>query len=118
MASPALEAAEFPARRAASRAAHPRPSGSGEKHARDESLPCGRCEACVWFGQGNHPDFRLIQPEALAESAEPDPGSRKREGESSSRQIRIEQIREVQEFLAIGTHRRGLRVVLVRPAEA
>src|SRR5215475_6414285 len=86
--------------------------------ARNESLPCGRCEACVWFGQGNHPDFRLLQPEALAESAEPDPASRKREGESSSRQIRIEQIREVQEFLAIGTHRRGLRVVLVRPAEA
>src|SRR5215813_215737 len=32
---------------------------------RDNPLPCGRCEACVWFGQGNHPDFRLIQPEAM-----------------------------------------------------
>ena len=85
---------------------------------RDNPLPCGRCEACVWFGQGNHPDFRLIQPEALAEPAEPELSSRKREGESSSRQIRIEQIREVQELLAIGTHRRGLRVVVIRPAEA
>jgi DNA polymerase-3 subunit delta' len=43
---------------------------------------------------------------------------RKREGETTSRQIRIDQVRELQEFLAIGTHRGGLRVIVVRPAEA
>src|SRR5476651_272828 len=32
----------------------------------DEGLACGTCPACVWFASGNHPDFRLIQPEALA----------------------------------------------------
>ncbi len=79
---------------------------------------CGRCAACLWFSQANHPDFRLIQPEALDESAPPEAESRRREGEAASRQIRIDQVRDLQPFLAIGTHRRGLRVVLIRPAEA
>jgi len=81
-------------------------------------LACGECQACVWFSQGNHPDFRLLQPEALAESPPADAESRRRDGETASRQIRIDQVREVQGLLAIGTHRRGLRVVLIRPAEA
>jgi DNA polymerase-3 subunit delta' len=79
---------------------------------------CGQCQACLWFGQGNHPDFRLIQPEALEESPPAEAESRRRDGETASRQIRIDQVREVQALLAIGTHRRGLRVVLIRPAEA
>ncbi len=81
-------------------------------------LACGQCQACVWFSQGNHPDFRLIQPEALEDSPAAEPESRRREGETASRQVRIDQVREVQALLAIGTHRRGLRVVLIRPAEA
>ncbi|MGH8683441.1 MAG: DNA polymerase III subunit delta' [Burkholderiales bacterium] len=81
-------------------------------------LACGQCQACIWFSQGNHPDFRLIQPEALEESPPADAESRRRDGETASRQIRIDQVREVQALLAIGTHRRGLRVVLLRPAEA
>src|SRR5260221_2221215 len=35
-----------------------------------------------------------------------------------SEQIRIEQVRELGDFLAVGTHRAGLRVILVYPAEA
>jgi DNA polymerase-3 subunit delta' len=80
-------------------------------------LGCGHCQACLWFVQGNHPDFRLIQPEALDEAAPAEAEPRRREGEAS-RQIRIDQVREVQALLAIGTHRRGLRVVVIRPAEA
>jgi DNA polymerase-3 subunit delta' len=83
-----------------------------------EAPPCGRCEACLWFRQGNHPDFRLLQPEALDESPPPEGDVRRRDGEAASRQIRIDQVRDLQAFLAIGTHRRGLRVVLIRPAEA
>jgi len=81
-------------------------------------LPCGACEACLWFSQGNHPDFRLIQPEALDERAADEASGSRRDGEAASRQIRVDQIREVQGFLAIGTHRRGLRIVLIRPGEA
>ena len=79
---------------------------------------CGQCQACLWFSQGNHPDFRLLQPEALAESPAAEGEARRRDGEAASRQIRIDQVREVQGLLEIGTHRRGLRVVLIRPAEA
>ena len=28
---------------------------------------CGRCSACGWFEQGNHPDFRLLAPAAADE---------------------------------------------------
>jgi DNA polymerase-3 subunit delta' len=77
--------------------------------------PCGACRACNWFSLGNHPDFRLIMPESMApesreEGTEP---ARKR-----SEQIRIEQVRELADFLAVGTHRGGLRVILLYPAEA
>src|SRR5512136_1630216 len=56
---------------------------------------CGACQACVWFALGNHPDFRLIVPESLApqseEGAEP--------GKKRSDQIRIDQVRELADFL-------------------
>jgi DNA polymerase-3 subunit delta' len=76
---------------------------------------CGACSACNWFSQGNHPDFRLLLPESLApesqaEGAEP--------GKKRSEQIRIEQVRELADFLAVGTHRGGVRVTLIYPAEA
>jgi DNA polymerase III subunit delta' len=81
-------------------------------------LPCGECAACRWLEQGNHPDFRVLEPEALSEARAGEGEPRKREGETASRQIRIDQVRELQDFLAVGTHRGGLRVVVVRPAEA
>src|SRR5258705_9872798 len=76
---------------------------------------CGSCRACSWFSQGNHPDFRLIVPESMApqsreEGAEP--------AKKKSEQIPIEQVRELPDFLAVGTHPGGLRVLLVFPAEA
>jgi DNA polymerase III subunit delta' len=83
-----------------------------EKPGRD-GRACGACPACGWFAQGNHPDFRLLVPESLApeeEGAEP--------GKKKSEQIRIEQVRELADFLAVGTHRAGLRVILIYPAEA
>jgi DNA polymerase III subunit delta' len=70
---------------------------------------CGRCDACNWFAQANHPDFRQVEPEILW--AEPP-------DDKPSKQIKIEQIRELQDLLAVGTHRGGRRVVLIRPAEA
>ncbi|WP_371325447.1 DNA polymerase III subunit delta' [Dechloromonas sp. ZY10] len=77
---------------------------------------CGQCLACNWFAQGNHPDFRLLQPEALAEEGEAD--DNKESKKKPSQQITIEQIRGLDEFLNVGTHRGGLRVVLVHPTEA
>ena len=81
---------------------------------RADRRACGVCQACSWFALGNHPDFRLIVPESLApeseEGAEP--------GKKRSDQVRIDQVRELADFLAVGTHRAGLRVILIYPAEA
>lgn len=74
---------------------------------------CGNCLACNWFAQGNHPDFRLLQPDALSEEAPAEEGKKK-----PSQQITIDQVRELDEFLGVGSHRGGLSIVLVNPAEA
>lgn len=84
---------------------------------------CGKCSSCLWLAAGNHPDFRLLAPDSEAREADgeaegpPDSplgGKPKR----ASHQILIDQVRELSEFMSIGTHRRGMRVVLVDPAEA
>ena len=74
---------------------------------------CGKCLACNWYAQGNHPDFRLLQPNALSDEVEAEDGKKK-----PSQQITIDQVRGLDEFLNIGTHRGGLRIVVVNPAEA
>ncbi len=79
---------------------------------------CGACSACNWLGQGNHPDFRLLQPGALAESEPGDEGEAKDAPKKASQQITIDQVRALDEFLHVGTHRHGLRIIIVRPAEA
>lgn len=78
---------------------------------------CGSCLACGWLAQGNHPDFRLVQPDALAEE-ESDGGSESSGKKKPSQQITIDQVRALDDFLHVGTHRHGVRVVLVHPAEA
>jgi DNA polymerase-3 subunit delta' len=69
--------------------------------------PCDACNACRWFLAGNHPDFRRIEPEALW--LEPP--------DKPSIVVKVEQVRELAEFLYIRSHRGRLRVALVHPAE-
>jgi DNA polymerase-3 subunit delta' len=71
------------------------------------------------MAQGNHPDFRQVQPEALAED-DGDGGDGRESGgkKKPSQQITIDQVRELEEFLGVGSHRGGLSIVLVNPAEA
>ncbi|MCM8594569.1 DNA polymerase III subunit delta' [Accumulibacter sp.] len=89
-----------------------RPAASGEA--------CGRCLACGWVADGHHPDLRLLQPEALAPATDAAPAGQ--DGETSrkkpSEQITIDQVRGLDDFLHVGTHRQGARVVLLHPAEA
>lgn len=78
---------------------------------------CGNCPSCNWFSAGNHPDFRLIEPggdEAEDIEVESEPATQKKKSE----QIRINQIRALDDFLGIGTHRQGSRVIVIQPAEA
>ncbi|WP_412480181.1 DNA polymerase III subunit delta' [Azonexus sp. IMCC34839] len=78
-----------------------------------DGLACGSCLACNWLSQGNHPDFRLLQPDALSEEEGGEEGKKK-----ASQQITIDQVRGLDDFLSVGTHRGGLRIVIVNPAEA
>jgi len=86
----------------------------------DEGLACGVCPACAWFASGNHPDFRLVQSEALAPAQEEaEAGENAEEGKKKpSKQIKIDQIRDLSDFLNVGSHRNGHRVVLICPAES
>ncbi len=86
------------------------PAPSGE--------PCGKCAACNWLAQGNHPDFRLLQPEAMAEQEGERSAGNETGQKKPSQQITIDQVRALDDFLHVGTHRHGVRAILINPAEA
>lgn len=88
---------------------------------------CGACDSCGWFGQYGHPDYRRVRPENLeeqeaGEAAElGEGGDGKKAGKASktpSKEIKIDQIRALADFMNISTHRQGLRIVTLYPAEA
>jgi DNA polymerase-3 subunit delta' len=74
---------------------------------------CGRCAGCGWFESGTHPDFRMIEPAALADIEQEEQGA----GKASTR-ILIEQIRALADFVNISSHRGGAKAVVIHPAEA
>lgn len=80
-----------------------------------DGMACRQCSSCHWFEQESHPDFRLIQPDALtaAEDGEEKPG-----GKKPSREISVEQIRNLSGFVNLSAHCGGYRVVIIYPAEA
>jgi DNA polymerase III subunit delta' len=92
------------------------------------SEPCGTCPACTWFLQGNHPDYRIVVPEALAaeaglaavadEKADKADGDEGKKTRAPSKEIKIEQVRGLLDFCGVGSHRGGMRVVVLAPAEA
>jgi len=88
-----------------------------------DGLACGQCPACQWVNAGNHPDLRLLRPEAvaLAEGEQPaqdeasDSAAAKR---APSKEIRIDQIRSLNGWFNTATHRGGWRVAVLYPAQA
>ncbi|WP_232298002.1 DNA polymerase III subunit delta' [Nitrosospira sp. NpAV] len=107
-----------------------------------EGYACENCRSCGWFEQGGHPDFRLIEPEALMAMAgssenssseggadagmgaemEPladfagEPGGSKSK-KKPSKQITVAQVRDIADFINISSHQNGYKVVLIHPAE-
>lgn len=90
-------------------------------------LACGTCAGCALVASDNHPDFRLVVPgidlptrddasDDGDDAVEPAPSPTKRG--KPSREIKIDQIRELADFLTTTTHRGGHRVVVLVPAEA
>jgi DNA polymerase-3 subunit delta' len=89
----------------------------------DGGHACGTCDSCGWFAQYGHPDYRRVRPEALDtddadDGAEGEEGGGKKSSKTPSKDIRIEQVRALSTFMNVSTHRSGLRVVLLYPAEA
>lgn len=88
--------------------------------------PCGSCASCGWVEQYSHPDYRRVRPEVLdddegsagdGEEAD-EPKKIAKSAKAPSKDIRIEQVRALSDFMNISTHRQGLRVIVLYPAEA
>jgi DNA polymerase-3 subunit delta' len=84
---------------------------------------CGECAGCQLLAADNHPDLRRLVPEAdlpEREDAEAEEVAPARESRvrKPSREILIDQVREIRDFLAVSSHRGGRRIVLLSPAEA
>jgi DNA polymerase III subunit delta' len=86
----------------------------------EEGFACGHCHACGWFTEGNHPDYREVFPEALGddEADEDAPIETDAKEKKKSKEIKIDQVRAIAEFMTLSTHRDGYRVLLIHPAEA
>ncbi|MFZ6649686.1 DNA polymerase III subunit delta' [Undibacterium sp. TJN25] len=87
---------------------------------------CGSCLSCGWFSQYSHPDYRRVRPELLdeeesagveGEAAESDKKTAKA-SKAPSKEIVINQIRALTDFMNLSTHRSGRRLIVLYPAEA
>ena len=100
-----------------------------------DGTACQRCAGCALTAAGNHPDLRIVRPDALADpdlraaagSADdagdghpvaPAAESKSESKSRSSREIRIEQVRDLSEWVTLTTHRGGARVIVIEPAES
>jgi len=86
-----------------------------------DRVACGTCSSCIWLTSENHPDFRLVQPEDADDGA--DDGNDETPAASTGRKIgrgviRVDQIRALTDFVYVGSHRHGNRVVVISPAES
>lgn len=88
------------------------------QHPEASGFACRKCPSCHWFEQGSHPDYRLIQPQALSldgeEADDPKPVS----GKKPSKQVSVDQIRGLADFFGMSAHQGGRRVIVIHPAEA
>lgn len=80
--------------------------------------PCDQCDGCRWFLAGQHPDFRQVQPEVLAPVQEWDEDAKPSSKTAKpSHEIKVDQVRELADFLNIVSHRGKRRLVIFHPAE-
>jgi DNA polymerase III subunit delta' len=65
-----------------------------------EGLACGRCRGCELNKAGTHPDLSCLSPE------------------DGSRAIKVDQVREVTQFLSKTAQQGGYKLVIIDPAES
>ncbi|HEV8261705.1 MAG TPA: DNA polymerase III subunit delta' [Burkholderiales bacterium] len=80
---------------------------------------CGKCSSCHLYDAGNHPDLRTVevgQEDAQAtESSEEESATPTKK---PSRQISVDAIRALADFVAITAYRGRAKVIVIAPAEA
>ncbi|MGH8575657.1 MAG: DNA polymerase III subunit delta' [Gammaproteobacteria bacterium] len=65
-----------------------------------DGAPCGRCRSCALHDAGNHPELLVVAPEAVGKA------------------IKVDQIRELMDFVSLKPVFGAFKVALVDPAEA
>lgn len=61
---------------------------------------CGGCKSCLLNAAGNNPDLLVLEPE------------------EGSKQIKVEQVRDVRQFLEMRSHGNGRRIIILDTAES
>ncbi len=61
---------------------------------------CGRCQSCQLYSAGNHPDLSLIEPE------------------ETGKQLKIAQVRELIEYVALKSFSGKQKIAIIEPADA
>ena len=86
---------------------------------RDVLQACGTCASCRLYQAGNHPDLRILEvgqeEEAPASGAADDEAA---PSKKASRQISVEKVRTLMDFVTLTSHRGGAKVICIIPAEA
>lgn len=88
-----------------------------------QGLACGQCAACHWLAGNNHPDLRRIRPDAIAqdegvEAVAEEEAIASTAKKAPSKEIRVDQLRELSSWFNTATHRGGWRVAVLYPAQA
>lgn len=80
--------------------------------------PCGRCLACRLLASGNHPDYREVRPGVPEEGDEASEATETRPGKRpASRWIKVEQARELAEFVQLAPHFGRRKAVVIIEAD-
>lgn len=102
------------------------------EHSESGPVSCGSCPSCQMFVADTHPDLRTISPEnddddseasgndIAGKLAEPNavPVAKAKAKKKGNATIKIAAIRAVEDFVFVGSHRQGRRVVVITDAEA
>ena len=76
-----------------------------------DGAACGGCLSCRWFAGDGHPDCRFVQPESMRPPEQQDTSNERK----PSREIRIEEVRELRDFINLSSERG--KTVVFYPAE-
>ncbi len=90
------------------------------EHPAPDGTPCGRCGACALTAAGTHPDYRQVLSEYMC-SVHGVPyaaaDNERSEKKTLSREIRIHQIRALEDFVGLNANQGGKRIIVIYPAD-